>query len=48
MALREIIIFYDRAVGRSENGMEGGALCAEMEYYTDFSWESRCNIEINL
>ena len=23
-----------------------GALCVEMEFYADISWESRCNIEI--
>ena len=26
----------------------GGALCVEMGFYTDISWESRCNIEINV
>ena len=24
------------------------ALCVEMVFYTDISWESRCNIEINV
>ena len=26
----------------------GGALCVEMGFYADISWESRCNIEINV
>ena len=26
----------------------GGALCVEMGFYTDISWESRCIIEINV
>ena len=25
-----------------------GALCVEMGFYLDISWESRCNIEINV
>ena len=25
-----------------------GALCVEMGFYADISWESRCNIEINV
>ena len=31
-----------RAVGAE------GALCVEMGFYADISWESRCNIEINV
>ena len=27
---------------------EGGALCVEMGFYADISWESRCGIEINV
>ena len=50
----------NRALGRSENlggggiihgvflGGRGGALCVEMGFYADISWESRCNIEINI
>ena len=26
----------------------GGALCVEMGFYTAISWDSRCNIEINV
>ena len=26
----------------------GGGLCVEMGFYADTSWESRCNIEINV
>ena len=26
----------------------GGALCVEMGFYADISWESRCGIEINV
>ena len=26
----------------------GGLLCVEMWFYADISWESRCNIEINV
>ena len=29
-------------------GWKGGALCVEMGFYVDISWESRCNIEINV
>ena len=29
-------------------GGPGGALCVEMGFYTDISWESRWNIEINV
>ena len=36
-----------RAIGRSKNP-GGGALCVEMGFYADISWESRCNIEINV
>ena len=28
-------------------GRGGGALCVEMGFYADISWEARCNIEIN-
>ena len=36
-----------RRVQKSER--EGwGALCVEMGFYADMSWESRCNIEINV
>ena len=39
--------------GESENLREGegkgrGALCVEMRICVDISWESRCNIEINV
>ena len=27
--------------------IKGGALCVEMGFYADISWESRCNIKIN-
>ena len=33
-----------RAVGAEG----GGALCVEMGFYSDISWESICNIEINV
>ena len=26
----------------------GGTLCVDLGFYTDISWESRCNIEINI
>ena len=42
--------YVNRAGGRSVNleggGGPGGALCVEMGFYADISWESRCNIEI--
>ena len=36
--------------GMSEAGDRGrgGALCVEMVFYADISWESRCNIEIDV
>ena len=35
--------------GLSEpGGPGGGALCVEMGFYVDISWESRCNIEIKV
>ena len=36
------------ALGRFGNPEGGGALCVEMEFCKDISWESRCNIEINI
>ena len=32
--------------GRSEN--QEGDMCVEMGFYADISWESECNIEINV
>ena len=34
--------------GPSGTGGAGGALCVEMGFYEDISWESRCNIKINV
>ena len=34
--------------GRRKFWKSGGALCVEMEFYADISWESRLNIEINV
>ena len=39
-----------RVIDPSDTGTGGwgGALCVEMGFYEDISWESRCDIEINV
>ena len=37
-----------KAVGRFKNLRGGAALCVEMGFYADISWESRFSIEINV
>ena len=37
-----------RKWGGGQGGRGPGALCVEMGFYADISWESRWNIEINV
>ena len=35
-------------IGNAREAVLARALCVEMGVYVDISWESRCNIEINV